>query len=119
MALISGAAVDPFWMDATDVTNAQFARFLQATRYVTPTRPRGRDSAPVVGVAREDAEAYARWARKRLPTEAEWALAARGGHTGARYPWSNDGDGAETNQHGFRCARDASAVGMEAALAHP
>ena len=138
--------VDPFWMDETPVTAAEFRRFVRATGYVTQAerpldpdlypdadpdllvpgslvfraaegpvdlsdfrqwweyvpgaswrRPggpgttiNGRDRHPVVQVGIEDAQAYAAWAGKCLPSEAEWEFAARGGLEGATFAWGDE-----------------------------
>ncbi len=137
--------LDGFWIDRTEVTNQQFARFVQATHYQTvaerkpkpedypdadpsklvagsvvftpPSAPvtlqnqyawwsyvpgaswkqpegadstiRGREKHPVVQVAYDDAVAYCRWANKRLPTEAEFEYAERGGLDRKRYAWGD------------------------------
>ena len=137
--------VDGYFMDETEVTNEQFAKFVHATGYVTvaeqkptqeefPDAPpenliagsvifsptpaavnlndflqwwsyvggtdwkhplgpessiKGKEKYPVVQITYEDAAAYAKWAGKRLPTEAEWEFAARGGKTGNLYAWGN------------------------------
>lgn len=89
--------VDEFDLAISPVTRAQYARFLDATGHEPPRdwRPNeGQDDLPVVGVSWHDAQDYCAWSASygdplRLPTEAEWERAARGGVEGIRYPWGD------------------------------
>jgi len=85
--------LDAFYIDIYEVTNAQYKKFVDATGYPKPVYWRSDNfnepDQPVVGVTWEDANAYAKWAGKRLPTEAEWEKAARGGLVGKNYSWGD------------------------------
>ena len=97
--------IDSFYIATREITNAQYFRFCRETGHTKPAFwgidefHSGPDfpSHPVVGVSSGDAKAYAEWAGMRLPTEAEWEYAARGGLTGQHYPHGNDLDSTLAN----------------------
>jgi eukaryotic-like serine/threonine-protein kinase len=91
------AIVPAFYMDQTEVTNEEYARFCRETNRPLPKEfPAGRGDYPVVNVTIADATAFARWAGKRLPDALEWEKAARG-VDGKVFPWGDAADPARAN----------------------
>lgn len=99
--------LDAFQIDKYEVTNALYQQCVDAGRCHVPSNlfssPRGPfyaapafDNYPVTFVPWYDADAYCKWADKRLPTEAEWEMAARG-TDGRIYPWGNEADATKLN----------------------
>jgi formylglycine-generating enzyme required for sulfatase activity len=125
------AWVDAFWIDATEVSNAQYRAFVLDTGHALPALWLDRDGRdiyrsewgelPIAGVRQSDARAYAEWAGKRLPTQFEWERAARG-IAGRRFAWGDDGGEVllRTDLGRPKCwdaadfFRDASPVGSHA-----
>jgi len=101
--------LDAFSIDKYEVTNADYSRFVQATGARAPWHwpeaqmPKGEERFPVYNVNWYEATDYCKWAGKRLPTEAEWEKAARGGLDRARYSWG-DADVSSTEQNLFNQA---------------
>ena len=111
--------VDTFYMDKYEVTNAQYKKFIDANpqwqkdqildkyhnegyldHWKGNNYPFGEDDYPVTHVSWYSAMAYAAWAGKRLPTEAEWDRAARGGLVDRYYPWGDAIDPTKANYDG-------------------
>ncbi len=94
-----------YWIDQYEVSNTQYARFLTETKNQAPAGwsdgkiPADQENFPVQGVTWDLASAYCQWTKKRLPTEAEWEVAARG-REGRLYPWGNDPRAVELPRSG-------------------
>ena len=107
--------LDAFWIDQTEVTNAMYAKCVNAGNCKPPTNTdhfinSGYANHPVVSVDWSQASAYCAWSERRLPTEAEWEKAARG-TDGRIYPWGNEApNNAFLNYNDY--VKDTTAVGQ-------
>jgi formylglycine-generating enzyme required for sulfatase activity len=122
--------LDAYFIDKTEVTNAQYAQCVAAGRCAAPffDHSQTRDPYygtstyahyPVVFVNWERVRDYCAWKGKRLPTEAEWEKAARGSGTYRVYPWGNQRATCTLANHEEECVGDTDRVGTYPAGASP
>lgn len=94
--------LDKFYIDKFEITHEEYKLFVTKSGHTPPTHWKkgmygaGKDRHPVINVSWHDADAYCRWADKRLSTEEEWEKASRGPN-GNKYPWGNEYDEKKAN----------------------
>ncbi len=117
--------IKSFFLDAQEVTNQEYKKFVDAAGHPAPKHWKLNGSYvpdearfPVTHVTWNDATSYAKWANKRLPTEAEWEYSARGGVKGYLYPWGNQWQAGSANVDRKGQAKPAPVRSFEKDVSH-